>query len=266
LFGTPHPPFSEGRMTAHALLILTMNLGLGVVLGGVGGLLGIGGGLIAIPILVFLYGMDQHLAQGTALVMITPNVLIGFIRYRQRNPIDLRATFWMCVLAMVTAAIAAHYAGALEAGHLRTGFALFLFLLAAYFIWQIRARPQDQPPRHWPVRYVPAIGLLSGAMSGLFTIGGGMVAVPALVSLFGMRQTKAQGIALALVIPASVVALATYGYAGNVNWQVGLPLAAGGLVSVSWGVALAHRFSPARLRIAFCSVLVGTAVLLLLQP
>ena len=68
-------------------MAFAINLGLGVVLGALGGMLGIGGGLVAIPILGALYGMDQHLAQGTALVMILPNVLTGFWRYHQRTPV-----------------------------------------------------------------------------------------------------------------------------------------------------------------------------------
>ena len=72
--------------------MLVANLFLGAVLGSVGAMMGIGGGLIAIPVLAWVYGMDQQLAQGTALVMIVPNVLIGFLRYRQRNHINLRST------------------------------------------------------------------------------------------------------------------------------------------------------------------------------
>ena len=79
-------------MTYHVVLTVLANLLLGLGLGAAGGLLGIGGGLIAIPILGALYGMDQHLAQGTALVMIAPNVLIGFWRYHQRHPVHLART------------------------------------------------------------------------------------------------------------------------------------------------------------------------------
>ena len=52
----------------HLIFASMFNLGLGAVLGVAGGLLGIGGGLIAIPVLGYLYGMDQHLAQGAALL------------------------------------------------------------------------------------------------------------------------------------------------------------------------------------------------------
>jgi uncharacterized membrane protein YfcA len=249
-------------MMAPALLAIIPNLLLGVALGAVGGLLGIGGGLIAIPLLGFVYGMDQHLAQGTALVMILPNVLIGFVRYRQRNAIDLRATAWLCLTAVAATFISAHFAARIDGAQLRVAFAMFLLVLAAYFMWQLRVRPGLGNAWLSP-RFLPVVGVISGLMSGLFSVGGGLVAVPALVSLFGMKQTMAQGLAMALVVPASVVALFSYAQAGHVSWTTGLALAIGGLLSVSWGVALAHRFSPRRLRLTFCAVLIATALFML---
>ena len=68
--------------------------------------------------------------------------------------------------------------------------------------------------------------------------------------------------ALALVIPGSAIALATYAAAGNVDWGLGVPLAIGGTLSVSVGVALAHRLPERRLRLGFCGLLAVTAALL----
>jgi uncharacterized membrane protein YfcA len=259
-------PTHDLRMTEHLVLTVLFNLILGIGLGAVGGLLGIGGGLIAIPVLSFVYGMDQHLAQGTALVMITPNVLIGFIRYRQRNKIDMSATGGLAVATIITSFISARYASMVAAASLQFAFAIFLIVLAAYFLWQLRSR-RSAPAAGTVVsgRFIPVVGVLSGAMSGLFTVGGGLVAVPALVTFFGATQMQAQAMALALVIPGSLVALFTYAHAGHVSWITGLPLALGGIFSVSWGVALAHKFSPLKLRILFCAVLVGTALMMLLQ-
>jgi uncharacterized membrane protein YfcA len=252
-------------LTAVFALTLAINLGLGVLLGALGGLLGIGGGLVAIPILGALYGMDQHLAQGTALVMILPNVLIGFWRYHQRTPVNFRSLGMMVALTIAASALAAHFASRLGADQLRRGFAIFLIVLAAYFLWLLRARAGLTSKSLWPERLTPVVGVFSGLMSGLFTVGGALVALPALVSLFGMRQTQAQGIALALVVPASFTALASYAQAGNVDWSVGIPLALGGLVSVSWGVELAFRLPAAPLRLSFCAVLTGTAVVMLVR-
>jgi uncharacterized membrane protein YfcA len=249
----------------HVVLVWIANLFLGALLGAVGGMMGIGGGLIAIPALAWGYGMDQHLAQGTALVMIVPNVLIGFLRYRQRNRIDLRSTASLAALAMLSTYVSARYASTLDPGRLRLAFALFLIALAGYFSWQLRARPDTPAKAAVSSRFLPVLGVLSGVMSGVFSVGGGLIVVPALVTLFRMAQTQAQGVAMALVIPGALVALFTYAHAGHVDWAVGIPLAIGGVLSVSWGVALAHRIAPRSLRIMFCLVLFGTAVVSLMQ-
>lgn len=249
----------------HSFIIpILLNLGLGALLGFAGGMLGIGGGLIAIPLLGYFYGMNQHLAQGTALVMIAPNVLIGFLRYRQRHHFELRGVMLMCLFSTLAAWLAAKMATGMDAHQLRLAFAVFLVVLAVYFgLRRSQASGANHgDSRHVPPVALPLLGLASGAMSGIFTVGGGLVVVPVLVKIFKMAQARAQGIALALVIPGALVALGTYARAGNVSWSTGLPLAAGGVLTVSTGVALAHRFTEPALRVLFSLVLLGTALLM----
>lgn len=261
-------------MTYQLFLASLPNLLLGLGLGVAGGLLGIGGGLIAIPILVHCYGMTQQLAQGTALVMIAPNVLIGFIRYRQKNNIELRSVGVMALVSVLATYVAARFATRIDGRHLQIGFAIFLIALALYFAAHLvnirpamaeihRAPATARRPTAVSTKTLPLLGVASGVMSGLFTIGGGLVVVPALVTLFGMTQTRAQGIALALVVPGALVALYTYAGADHVSWSIGIPLALGGIVSVSWGVTLAHQCSPTRLRVLFCSVLLAAAFMMI---
>lgn len=249
----------------NILPAILLNTALGAGLGFAGGLLGIGGGLIAIPVLAWLYGMDQHLAQGTALVMIVPNVLIGFFRYHQKHRIDLRAVAAISVFSMLAAYVAGRLASGIDSGVLRIAFALFLIALALYFGGGVLRRARggaEAPalaPRQMTRSALPLLGIASGAMSGIFTIGGGLVVVPALVSLFRMEQTRAQGTALALVVPSSAIALFAYAQGQHVAWDVGVPMAVGGIATVSAGVALAYRFPAARLRLLFCAVLLVTA-------
>jgi uncharacterized membrane protein YfcA len=215
-----------------------------------------------------MYGMDQHLAQGTALVMIAPNVLIGFYRYHQKHRIDLRSVISISVFSMVTTYFAARMAVGISASDLHIAFAVFLVLLALYFGYQRKGAVVDGHPaqpvaKTMPRAALPLLGIVSGGMSGVFTVGGGLVVVPALVSFFGMEQTRAQGMALALVVPGALIALFAYAQGGHVSWTIGLPMALGGMLSVSWGVMLAHRFSAARLRILFSLVLLSTAGMML---
>ncbi len=89
-----------------------------------------------------------------------------------------------------------------------------------------------------------------------------MVATPVLTSVFGTTQVVAQGLSLALALPSTGVTLVTYGFHHQVDWAIGLPLAAGGLLSISWGVKVAHALPERLLRGLFCGFLVVCAVML----
>ncbi|MDY7544978.1 sulfite exporter TauE/SafE family protein [Glaciimonas sp. CA11.2] len=248
------------------LIYFCGNLLLGAVLGGVGGLFGIGGGLIAIPVLGMFYGMDQQLSQGTALVMVVPNVLIGFWRYRQRNSLDLRAASMLGGSAVLVTYATAWYATVIAANTLHFAFAVFMEVLGCYLLWNLlRKKSLARTKKVLGLNYLPVVGVVGGAVSGFFGVGGGVVAPPALVAFFGTTQTAAQGMALALVSPGAVVALCTFAYASHVNWIVGIPLAIGGIVSVSSGVALAHQLPERRLRLCFSLALIVLAGRLMLR-
>src|ERR1700730_7270533 len=106
---------------------------------------------------------------------------------------------------------------------------------------------------------------MRGIVSGLFGVGGALIVPPALTAFFGVRQVEGQGLGLALVAPGSVIALVAYAGAGQVDWRLGIPLAAGGVVAISAGVAFAHSVPERRLRFAFCGLRVLIAALLALH-
>ena len=84
-----------------------------------------------------------------------------------------------------------------------------------------------------------------------------------LVGLFGYRQAAAQGLGLCMIVPSSLVAMGAYTHAGVVDWQLGIPLAIGGLSTISRGVALAQRLPDRKLRGIFLVFLMITVVLML---
>ena len=74
-----------------SLWFVSACLAVGGAIGFSGGVVGIGGGLIAIPLLGLVLGYPQQAAQGTALVMVLPAVLLTVRKYHQRSPIDWRS-------------------------------------------------------------------------------------------------------------------------------------------------------------------------------
>jgi hypothetical protein len=238
--------------------------GLGGMAGLLGGLFGVGGGFLVIPLLGFFYGMDQQTAQGTVLIMVVPNVVWAFSRYRRRFGVDLRMAATIAGSALIATYPTARLATGLDPHVLRLAFALFLATIAvivAYQTWRGGARGKGGPRRAWG--WVAVVGVIGGAFSGFFGVGGAFVAPPLLTTFFGLRQLEAQG--LALVAPSALLALLAYAGAGEVDWLVGLPLALGGIMAISAGVKFASRLPERRMRLAFCGLLLLTAVLLALR-
>ncbi|MCO7514928.1 sulfite exporter TauE/SafE family protein [Pseudomonas guariconensis] len=236
---------------------------LGAFLGTMGGLFGIGGGLIAIPVLGVLFGLDQQLAQGTALVMVVPNVLLALWRYHQRNRIELRHALPLAVCSFLFAWLGSIWAVGIDAQSMRLGFVGFLVALAVWNVTRMflpLAPPSSELRYPWP--WLGVLGGFAGTMGGLFGVGGAVVATPILTSVFGTTQVVAQGLSLALAAPSTLVTLVTYGVHHSVAWPVGIPLAVGGLLSISWGVRLAHALPEKVLRSLFCLFLVLCAVML----
>lgn len=236
---------------------------LGMALGALGGLFGIGGGLIAIPVLGVLFDLDQQLAQGTALVMVVPNVVLAVWRYHQRNRIDFRHAATLAATSFCFAIVGAALAVSLDAERMRLAFIGFLLALAAYILLRVFLRPEEgSNVLRYPWPWLGALGAGAGALGGLFGVGGAVLATPILTSVFGTTQVMAQGLSLALAVPSTGVTLVTYALHGQVNWLMGLPLAVGGLLSISLGVRLAHAVPERLLRLLFSGFLVACAILL----
>lgn len=247
-------------MAMDPLISVLGALALGAILGFFGGIFGIGGGIIAIPILVLGFGMEQATAQGTALVMMAPNLVVAWWRYARRNPEGLGVgAAAVAVVATLTTWTAASLVHDLPPVLLRTMFSAFLIVLGlSQFPTRSAAAAQSKIQRRW----MPLVGLAGGGSMGLLGVGGGLVATPMLTGLFGLGQRAAQSIALALVTPSSAAALVSYARHQSVDWPLGAALALGGVATVSAGVAVAHSFSERTLQRLFGAMLVLTGALL----
>jgi uncharacterized protein len=249
---------------AHLILFLV----LGALVGALGGLFGIGGGLIAIPMLVLFFGLDEQHAQGTALVMVAPNVMIGLWNYARRGSVDRRVA-----VLLAACAVPFTYVGALYATHagplLRYAFGAFIGVLAIYFalraLRMTTTAANEKPAARFAWGWTAVIGVFGGILSGLFSVGGAAFSVPLLALFFGYSQTAAQGLSLALVAPGTIVGIVAYALAGDVDWPIGIPLALGGALSVRYGVALAYRLPERTLRLFFCAMLIAASLGLLLK-
>ena len=118
------------------LFVIGLCLAAGGLIGFMGGVLGIGGGLIAIPALVLLMDMPQQLAQGTALIMVLPTIMMAVRKYNQQVRIDKRVAAAGAAGAVVFTWFGARLALGIDSSSLRLSFAVFLFFIALFYVWQ----------------------------------------------------------------------------------------------------------------------------------
>lgn len=252
-------------------LSFAMFVALGAIIGFVGALVGIGGGIVAIPMLAIVFDMPQQLAQGTGMVMIVANVLLAVYGYNKNNKIDFKGVSLALVVNVVVTNFASLLAQGVDPILLRRLFAVMLFILSMLYFWQTRPRKNidmtKAPPEPKKMSQVGffGLGVAAGLVGGFFGVGGSLVAVPILTMIYGYRQVVAQGIGLALVLPGVSMALITYSWHGNTDWTVGIALAIGGVMMVKQGIQLAVRLSEIFLKRLFAVVLLLTVVLMLFK-
>jgi len=114
------------------LIVLLLGLGVGVLVG----LLGIGGGAVLVPAMVYLLGMDQHLSQGTSLFILIPPIGLGALReYWKQGQVDLRAGI-LCALGILLGALGGScLALPLPSRRLQGLFGCFL-MVSAILLWR----------------------------------------------------------------------------------------------------------------------------------
>lgn len=252
------------------LSFLLIYLAIGLIAGFVAGLLGVGGGLILVPVLSWAYAYQGfpaayniHMALGTSLGTILFTAVASLRAHHGHG-----AVRWEVVRRITPGIVLGTLAGALAAARLpgtglRIFFTLFLFYAATQMLLGSRPRAQRQLPG-WAG--MSAAGFAIGLVSSWVGIGGGTLSVPFLVWC-KVRFQEAIGTSAAIGLPIALAGAAGYawsgqGVAGLPDWSLGfihLPaLAAVALMSIvaaPWGARLTHRLPVTRLRRIFAALL-----------
>jgi len=119
---------------------------LALLVGAIGGLMGIGGAVILIPVLIFGFGWPEKLAQGTTLAMMLPPVgLLAVWQYHKAGHVKILPAVVAALCFIPAAEIGAKLADVLPAPDLAAGFGIFAVILGLKLIFQKSSHPLDQP-------------------------------------------------------------------------------------------------------------------------
>ncbi len=238
-------------MFLHALI--------GFLAGVFGGLVGLGGGVIMIPLMVGVLKLDQHRAHGTSLVALVFTGISGAVAYGLKGTVDVAAAILMAATAMISARAGAHFAHSLPEWKLKRSFGGFLVFVSVLLLLKPYLLHSQGTAAGWQkVAVLLLTGVCTGFLSGKMGVGGGTIMVPAMVLLAGFEQHLAQGSSLLAMVPAGAVGAYAHWKLGNVRTNLLAGLIPGILIGTYLGGTFAHVLSEAALRIIFAAALIWT--------
>ncbi len=235
----------------------------GLIGGALGGLVGVGGGVIIVPLLTEILKLRQQEAHGTSLVAVVITAAAGSVIYYLHGSADIPAAAVLATMALCTVRLGTKYCCFLPELKLKRYFGFFLLFIAVLLILKPFlphvVAGSSLAWLQWGVLVI--LGAATGFISGMMGVGGGIFMVPAMVLLAGISQTTAHGISLLAMIPASAVGAWTHWKMGNTRTNLLPGLIVGVLVGVIVGAGFAQLIPERELRHVFIVFLVGTAIL-----
>lgn len=212
------------------------------------GLVGGGGSILAVPLMVYLVGVPSpHIAIGTSALAVAASAAANLIGHARMATVK-----WPCAGVFAASGVIGAFAGSslskiVDGQKLLVLFAILMLIVAAVMFIR-RSNPGNPEVRlnHENFAKLLLIGILAGALSGFFGIGGGFLIVPGLIFATGMPIINAIGSSLVSVTAFGATAALNYAASGLVDWRLASVFIGGGVVGGLAGGRLSHALSGKR--------------------
>jgi uncharacterized membrane protein YfcA len=264
-------------------LILSI-FAIALVAGFLGSLLGLGGGIIVVPALTLLFGIDIRLAIGASIISVIATSSGAAAAYVKEHLANLRVAMFLEIGTTLGAISGAYLAGIV---HTRFLFILFGLLLAYSALAMLKKRPEvlgavyaspladrlalhssyydeglDQHVDYRVSRPITGLGLmyLAGAASGLLGIGSGALKVPAMDLAMRLPMKVSTATSNFMIGVTAAASAGLYFVRGQIDPVIAAPVAAGVLFGATVGSRFLGRIESRVIRVIFIAVLAVVSV------
>ncbi|WP_327265737.1 sulfite exporter TauE/SafE family protein [Streptomyces sp. NBC_01232] len=240
---------------------LVLALVAGAVVGLALGALGGGGSVLAVPALIYLLGFTPAAATTASLIIVTATSATALYTHATSGNVRWRTGALFAAAGIPPAMAAAALAARLPGQLLTAAFAAVAGLAALRMLTSPVPEDEVRPVR--PARAAGA-GASLGAVTGFLGVGGGFLAVPALVGVLGLRMRAAIGTSLLVITVNSLAALTVRtGGASPLDWAVVAPFTGAAILAAWDGKHLSAAIKGPALQRIFAVVLLSVAAFML---
>src|SRR5918997_5578060 len=224
----------------QALLALLSGGLVGFTLGLIGG----GGSIMGTPLLLYVVGLQPHVAIGTGALAVSANAFTNFAGHARAGNVRWRDAATFATIGVVGAAIGSWFGKSFDGQRLIFLFAMLMVAVGVLMLRRGGAKratsgASDTRAAVGSAALVVVSAFGVGLLSGFFGIGGGFLVVPGLLFSTGMPMLSAIGSSLLAVGAFGLTTAASYATSGFVDWRVATEYIAGGLAGGYVGMQLA---------------------------
>ncbi|WP_406432115.1 sulfite exporter TauE/SafE family protein [Streptomyces sp. NBC_00631] len=242
---------------------LILALAAGAVIGLSLGALGGGGSVLAVPALIYLLGLTPVAATTAGLLIVALTSATALSSHASDGHVR-----WGTGLLFAAAGIGPAMLGSALAVHLpeRALQAAFAMTAAVAAIRMLRPEGEGDATGKTRPGHVAAAGAGLGTVTGVLGVGGGFLAVPALVGVLGLQMREAVGTSLLVITVNSLAALGMRGgTVGRLDWAVIAPFAGAAVLGAWDGRRLASKAKGTSLQHVFALALLAVAAVMLID-
>lgn len=271
-------------IAALTILILLIT---GLIAGTIGSLVGLGGGVIIVPVLLYL-GMfldtlevTPQIAVGTSLIVIIITAISSTLSYSKQKKIDYKSGLIFFAASGPGAIAGAYFNAFLDMKLFQLYFGTFIILISILLMVKdrlpavsikgpglIQRQMTEENEKHvysYSLAWALPIAFAVGALSGLFGIGGGALMVPAMILMFRFPPKIAIATSMFMILFSSISGSIYHIAAGNVDWLLLVGLLPGAWFGGKFGAYLAKKLKSKGIVIALRLVLIVVGVRLILE-
>ncbi len=233
----------------------------GLLAGLLGGYLGLGGGIVMVPFLTVVVGLDIKVAVPVSVTAIVVNSLASSNEYLKKGMVDLELVVVLSIFTVLGNITGSNLSEVVPADAIR----LILTAILAYTAFSLlrkrnsekRAHFQDNRRRYLMVCVV--IAYLTGVLAALVGIGGGVILVPLLYTIIGLPLTTARGTSSLMIGFSSAAAAVVYLLNDRIDFAIVAPVAVGIIVGAKLGGFLGTMARPVVVKVLFFFVMLYLA-------
>lgn len=221
---------------------------LGMAVAAFGTLIGAGGGIIFVPLFMWMFDWPPQAIIGTSLAIVFFNALSGSFAYNKQKKIKFDAAIPFAAATVPGAVLGAFWSNWFTGPTFRTAFGVLLLFISCVIVWKNMKKPNaaiDTTADPKEVRVNMPLGIavsfVIGFISSIFGIGGGVIHVPAMIGFLGFPPHIATATSHFVLAISSIIGVVSHQWEGHILWGPAVLFGAGAIAGAQIGAKISKR-------------------------